>query len=168
MSTLFSSYGLFINTLDTTNCTGNATAWNVCYYYNTTDSTSTTQFGVYRQVAGTSVYNLIPGSSANYTISRDTSQYICSTFSLPQTQQFLVQRGDAIVACTQSWFNGGRLGIVGIASGQSVLRANLQLTNLNPCGGSLQNSIDISSGFTTMIGFALHVNLGQQSDYAMS
>ena len=158
----FALYGLLINTVDTTNCMGNATAWNICYYNATSSASSTTQFGVYRPSSlGSTVYAPVPGSAVSYTIARGSSTYACSKYSIPQAQQFVVRYGDVIYACIQyQLFGGSKLGVVGNVSGHSVLHSNLIGIVTNPCA-SLSNTINVSSGYTNLIGYALHVSLGQ-------
>ena len=94
---------------------GNATTWNMCYYNSTTDQSSTVYLGVYRPSSpGSSLqYTLVPGSSLRYNMSIPQSSPTCFSinFSIPHSQQFMVQMGDVIAACVQP-SGSGRLGIV--------------------------------------------------------
>ena len=96
-----SQSGLIVNTANVAQCPGNATTWNMCYYSSTTDQSSTVYIGVYR--SGNNQYALVPGSPSNYTISKPQSSptYSCINFSIPLSQQFMVQMGDVIAACVQ-------------------------------------------------------------------
>ena len=65
----------------------------------TTDNSNAAYLAVYRP-SGTQ-YSLVSGSSSNYSVSPIMSGYNCSHFSIPQSQQFVVQQGDVIAACVQ-------------------------------------------------------------------
>ena len=156
------TYGLFINTVDTTNCTGNATAWNVCYYNSTSAFFSNTQFGVYRPLPGSTNYTLVPGSLSSYYVIRGSSIYTCTKY--PIAQQFVVQPGDVIFACLQQNLQLGVIGNVSGYPGYSVLRADATASSISSCSSVVTNLINVTVGYSTLTGLALHVKLGKPDD----
>ena len=96
--------------------------------YNSSYISNTTHLGVYRPSGSGPMaqYSLVSGSSSSYSISPIMSDYNCSHFSIPQSQQFVVQQGDVIAACVKP-LGSGRVGIVATASGS--LRAQINSTN---------------------------------------
>lgn len=154
-------YGLFINTVDTTNCTGNATAWNVCYYNATSDIISNTQFGLYRPLPGTTSYTLVSGSQSSYSVFRGSSLYTCTKYSI--SQQFVVQPGDVIFACMQ-YTRLGAIGNVPAYPGYSVLHADAASAPTT-CSSVATNIINVAVGYSTLTGLALHVKLGKPNGF---
>ena len=152
-----SSTGFIVNNANSSQCPGNATRWNMCYYSAKTDNSNAAYLAVYRP-NGTQ-YSLVSGSSSSYSVSPIMSGYSCSQFLIPQSQQFVVQQGDVIAACVQPSGNG-RVGIVATASGS--LRAQLYTgTPTITCGLPLPSTIQ-QSRFTSMF-ITLHVSLGVSS-----
>ena len=148
-----------MNTANSSQCPGNATGWNMCYYSSKTDNSNAAYLAVYRP-SGTQ-YSLVSGSSSSYSVSPIMSGYSCSQFSIPRSQQFVVQQGDVIAACVQP-SGSGRVGIVATASGS--LRAQLY----NPpgsspitCGSPLPSTIQQSR--LNSMSITLHVSLGVSS-----
>ena len=161
VSGFLESFGLFVSTSTPTNCAGNATGWNICYYDSTTDVPSTARFGVYRISSG-SMYNLVPGSTTSFTISQSVSGYMCSSVTLPQNSQFTVLPGDLLAACLQApklIFGSGRLGVVGSVTGLSILQAS------STACGTLANSVDTSVSADN--GYTTHINLGMASVHVL-
>ena len=144
--------GLIVNTANVAQC---PTTWNMCYYSSTTDQSSTVYLGVYR--SGNNQYTLVSRSPSNYTISKPqtSSTYSCINFSIPQSQQFMVQMGDVIAACVQP-SGSGRLGILAISA-----PTNIPLMTSIACGplSSPLPSPIMGPGFTTR-SIALHISLG--------
>ena len=152
-----STTGFIMNTANSSQCPGNATRWNMCYY--SSGNSNAAYLAVYRP-SGTQ-YSLVSGSSSSYSVSPIMSGYNCSHFSIPQSQQFVVQQGDVIAACVQP-SGSGRVGIVATASGS--LRAQLY----NPpgsspitCGSPLPSTIQQSR--LNSMSITLHVSLGVSS-----
>ena len=147
--------GLYLMTMSTAGCPGNATMWNACYYNGSTDRVSIVTFGVYRPSSIGNIifsYTLVSGSAKSYNVSRNGSAYPCIHFSIPVTQQFTAQKGDIIGACIQA-LGSGHLSILGSTTSQ----ANVLLPG-GTCSASLQNNI---SPFTnTVRGVTMHVSLG--------
>eukprot|EP00731_Ephydatia_muelleri_P018643 Em0011g683a len=143
--------------MDTTNCTGNATAWNVCYYNTTSAFFSNTQFGVYRPLPGSTNYTLVPGSLSSYYVIRGSSIYTCTKY--PIAQQFVVQPGDVIFACLQQNLQLGVIGNVSAYPGYSVLRADATASSISSCLSVVTNLINVAVGYSTLTGLALHVKL---------
>ena len=146
--------GLIVNTANPAQCPGNATTWNLCYYRST--STSTVYLGVYRPATRySSSYSLVSGSSSNYIIPQPVSNYSCSNFSIPQSQQFMIQVYDVIAACVLSSASGHS--IVASTSGSSII-----INTANLCGSSsaLPNNFNyiFASGYS-LKSIALHVSL---------
>ncbi|KAL5491597.1 hypothetical protein EMCRGX_G016912 [Ephydatia muelleri] len=150
-----SADGSIIEISNHTVCPGNATRWNMCYYSSKTDNTNAAYLAVYRP-SGTQ-YSLVSGFSSSYSVSPIMSGYSCSQFSIPQSQQFVVQQGDVIAACVQP-SGSGRVGIVATASGS--LRAQLYtgspsipcfVLDINECavnnGGCNQTCVDTDVGY---------------------
>eukprot|EP00731_Ephydatia_muelleri_P014740 Em0008g460a len=141
--------GFILNTANPSQCPGKATRWNMCYY--SSGNSNAAYLTVYRP-SGTH-YSLVSGSSSSYSVSPIMSGYSCSHFSIPQSQQFVVQQGDVIAACVQP-SGSGRVGIVATASGS--LRAQLYtgsspITYINECavnnGGCNQTCVDTDVGY---------------------
>ena len=157
------SFGLLVSTSTPTNCSGNATGWNICYYSRSTDVPSTARFGVYRVSTG-STYNLVPGSTTSFTVSQSISGYTCSSVALSQNSQFTVLPGDILAACVQApkmYFGSGRLGVVGaVSAGLSILQASN--TACGTLAGSVDTSVSADSGYTT------HISLGMNVENARS
>ncbi|KAL5491611.1 hypothetical protein EMCRGX_G016929 [Ephydatia muelleri] len=143
--------GLIINSANPSQCPGNATRWNMCYY--SSDNSNAAYLTVYR-LNGTQ-YSLVSGSSSSYSVSPIMSGYNCSHFSIPQSQQFVVQQGDVIAACVQP-SGSGRVGIVATASGS--LRAQLYTDSPSiTCGSPLPSTVSKGNIATRSITF--HVSL---------
>ena len=160
-------YGFIMNTANPSQCPGNATGWNLCYYSATTSNTNTvTAFlAVYRPLpqSGNQMaqYSLVSGPRSSYSISPIISNYnySCSYLSIPKSQQFVVQQGDVIAACVQP-SGSGHVGIVATASGS--LKAQLYTgTPSIPCRSLLPSSIKLSN--FTSLSITLHVSLGVSS-----
>ena len=149
--------GLIMNTANPSQCPGNATGWNMCYY--SSDNSNAAYLAVYRP-NGTQ-YSLVSGSSSSYSVSPIMSGYNCSHFSIPQSQQFVVQQGDVIAACVQP-SGSGNVGIVATASGS--LQAQLYNSpGPSPitCGSPLPFTILQTRLIAMSITF--HVSLGVSS-----
>ena len=147
--------GFIVNNANPSQCPGNATRWNMCYY--SSGNSNAVYLAVYRP-SGTQ-YSLVSGSSSSYSVSPIMSGYNCSHFSIPQSQQFVVQQGDVIAACVQP-SGSGRVGIVATASGS--LRAQLYTGSPSiTCGSPLPSTILLSK--FTSISITLHVSLGVSS-----
>ena len=102
-----------------------------------------------------STYNLVPGSTTNFMTSQSVSGYMCSYVELPQNNQFTVLPGDLLAACvaTTKFFGGaGRLGVVGVVTGLSILEAS---STCNTLGNSVDTSQSANNGYT------IHINLGR-------
>ena len=158
------NHGTFANVNASLSCSGNATKWNLCFYGSTTDTNSVTYLGIYRLLSGTT-YSLIPGSltSHTYTVQR-TFTYTCSSLAIPQSQQYIVNPGDVLMACVPR-FNFGRLGIIGVTTGASVLRNSVTCSSLptdpvdvNPSGGF----------FTQVTDEIVHFNLGRMISHCFT
>ena len=149
--------GFIVNNANPSQCPGNATGWNMCYYSSKTDNSNAAYLAVYRP-SGTQ-YSLVSGSSSNYSVSPIMPGYNCSHFSIPQSQQFVVQQGDVVAACVQP-SGSGRVGIVASTSGS--LKAQLYSgTPTITCGSPLPSSIPQANFATKSI--TLHVSLGVSS-----
>ena len=147
--------GFIVNNANPSQCPGNATRWNMCYY--SSDNSNAAYLAVYRP-SGTQ-YSLVSGSSSNYSVSPIMPGYNCSHFSIPQSQQFVVQQGDVVAACVQP-SGSGRVGIVASTSGS--LKAQLYSgTPTITCGSPLPSSIPQANFATKSI--TLHVSLGVSS-----
>ena len=140
--------GTFVNVPTAISCPGNATQWNICYYKSTSAGTSTTFFGVYRLMSGTT-YNLITASQAMLTVQRSSLSYDCSHISV--TAQYVVQPGDILVVCVQS--GGAQLGVAGTAT----TSIRLDSTSCN----TLDTTIDTNTGYTLQLSLTAHVSLGE-------
>ena len=147
--------GFIVNTANSSQCPGKATRWNICYY--SSGNSNAAYLAVYRP-SGTR-YSLVSGSSSNYSVSPIMSGYNCSHFSIPRSQQFVVQQEDVIAACVHP-SSSRRVNIVATASGS--LTAQLY-TDSSPitCGSPLPSTIQ-QSRFTSMP-ITLHVSLGVSS-----
>ena len=152
-----STTGFIVNNANSSQCPGNATRWNMCYYSSRTDNSNAAYLAVYRP-NGTR-YSLVSGSSSSYSVSPIMPGYICSHFSIPQSQQFVVQQGDVIAACVQP-SGSGRVGIVATASGS--LKAQLYMGPPSiTCGSPLPSTILLSR--LNSLSITLHVSLGVSS-----
>ena len=159
-----SQTGFIMDAANPSQCPGNATGWHLCYYKSTTDTVSAVAYlAVYKYA--TRVHGaqdrltLVPGSSSYYSIASNIANYSCSNFSIPLSQQFMVQLGDVIAACVQP-SGSGRVGIVATASGSLTA----QLYTGNPaitCGSPMPSTILQSKLTSTPI--TLHVSLGVSS-----
>ena len=156
-----STTGFIVNNANPSQCPGNATRWNMCYY--SSGNSNAAYLAVYRPSgSGTMAqYSLVSGSSSSYSVSPIMSGYNCSHFSIPQSQQFVVQQGDVVAACVQS-SGSGRVGIVASTSGS--LKAQLY----NPpgpspitCGLPLPSTIPQTR--LNSMSITLHVSLGVSS-----
>ena len=147
--------GLIMNTASSSQCPGNATGWNLCYY--SSDISNAAYLAVYR--TSSNQYSLVSRSSSSYSVSPIMSGYNCSHFSIPQSQQFVVQRGDVIAACVQP-SSSGRVGIVATASGSLTAQMYTGSSSII-CGSPLPSTIQ-QSRFTSM-SITLHVSLGVSS-----
>ena len=145
--------GFIMNTANSSQCPGNATGWNMCYY--SSDNSNAAYLAVYRP-SGTR-YSLVSGSSSSYSVSPIMSGYSCSHFLIPQSQQFVVQQGDVVAACVQP-SGSGHAGIVATASGS--LRAQLYTDSIT-CGLPLPSTVSNRNIATRSI--TLHVSLGVSS-----
>ena len=105
-------YGLIVNNETTAICSGNATAWNLCYYH--TASPNIIYLGVYRPPSSSEgSFSLVPGSFMSYSAPLQTiSVFPCIQISIPVSEQFAVQAGDVIAACVRPPSGHGRVGIV--------------------------------------------------------
>ena len=151
--------GFIMNTASSSQCPGNATGWNMCYY--SSDISNAAYLAVYRPSGSSPMvqYSLVSGSSSKYSISPIMSGYNCSHFSIPQSQQFVVQQGDVIAACVQP-SGSGRVGIVATASGS--LRAQLYTDSPSiTCRSPLPSTV--SQGNIATRSITLHVSLGVSS-----
>eukprot|EP00731_Ephydatia_muelleri_P014776 Em0008g496a len=149
--------GFIVNNANPSQCPGKATGWNMCYYSSKTDNSNAAYLAVYRPSgSGTMAqYSLVSGSSSIYSVSPIMFGYSCSQFSIPQSQQFVVQQGDVIAACVQP-SGSGRVGIVATASGS--LRAQLYTgTPSITCGSPLPSTIQQSK--LNSMSITLHVSL---------
>ena len=147
--------GFILNNANPSQCPGNATRWNMCYY--SSGNSNAAYLAVYRP-SGTQ-YSLVSGSSSNYSVSPIMSGYNCSHFSIPQSQRFVVQQGDVIAACVKP-SSSGRVGIVATANGS--LRAQLYTRPIPIiCGSPLPSTIQQSR--LTSMSITLHVSLGVSS-----
>ena len=150
--------GFIVNTANPAQCPGNATTRNLCYYRSTRTGgqPSTVYLGVYRPATRySSSYSLVSGSYYS-TIPQPVSNYSCSNFSIPQSQQFMIQVYDVIAACIQASASGHS--IVASTSGSPMI------STVNMCGSpsALPSNIftsGLGSKFTSQ-SIALHVSLG--------
>ncbi|KAL5491596.1 hypothetical protein EMCRGX_G016911 [Ephydatia muelleri] len=130
--------GFIMNTANSSQCPGNATGWNMCYYSSKTDNSNAAYLAVYRP-SGTQ-YSLVSGSSSSYSVSPIMSGYSCSQFLIPQSQQFVVQQGDVIAACVQPSAN--------FATKSITFHVSL---DINECavnnGGCNQTCVDTDVGY---------------------
>ena len=159
------NHGTFANVNTSLSCSGNATKWNLCFYGSTTDTNSVTYLGIYRLLSGTT-YSLIPGSLTSYTNTvQRTFTYTCSSLAIPQSKQYIVNPGDVLMACVPRFNNVGRLGIIGVTTGASVLRNSVACSSLptdpvdvNPSGGI----------FTQVTDEIVHFNLGRMISHCFT
>ena len=148
--------GLYINIGNTVSCTGNATAWNVCYYCNKSDATMTSYFAIYRPTTGTK-YDRI-GSAITYNATRNLSTtYVCERIPIPQSQQYVVQPQDVLAVCLKSVGSGYQGMVASPVTGASVLMMS-STCPLDVMGTSL--TTNQAQGFNTVTSTTLHISIG--------
>eukprot|EP00731_Ephydatia_muelleri_P015150 Em0008g870a len=148
--------GLYIRIGNTSSCTGNVTAWNVCYYSNQSDATMTSYFAIYRPTTG-SKYDRI-GSALTYNAIRNLSTtYVCERIPIPQFQQYVVQPQDVLAVCLKSVGSGYQGMVASYVTGASVLLeistcpSDVMVPSLNANPGQ--------QGFMSIVSTTLHISI---------
>ena len=149
--------GLYISIGNAASCTGNATAWNVCYYSNQSDATMSSYFAIYRPTNGNN-YDRI-GSALTYNATRNLSTtYVCDRIPIPQSQQYVVQPQDVLAVCLKSVGSGYQGMVASYVTGASVLLASstcpsdVMVPSLNANPGQ--------QGFMSIVSTTLHISIG--------
>ena len=145
--------GLYINIGNAASCTGNATAWNVCYYSNMSDATMTSYLAVYRPLTGSNYRRV--GSAATYTATRNTAiAYVCDRIPIPQSQQYVVQPQDVLAVCLKSVGSGYQGMVASPVTGASVLIMT------SSCPSDVMGYFNQWKGFNTVTSTTLHISIG--------
>ncbi|KAL5491613.1 hypothetical protein EMCRGX_G016931, partial [Ephydatia muelleri] len=125
----------------------------MCYY--SSGISNAAYLAVYRPSGSSPMvqYSLVSGSSSSYSVSPIMPGYNCSHFSIPQSQQFVVQQGDVIAACVKP-SGSGHVGIVATASGSLTAQLYTGPPSIT-CGSPLPSTIQQSR--LTSMSITLHV-----------